>query len=313
MRLSIFRICQIPLCQSLILHGGLLSLFLFGFNYQNPVSEPQAEPDVVQAMVLDETKLQAEVDRLRNQEDRQRLAEANRQKQLENRRQEEERRLLEAKKQRNLEKKRARAEEKNRQALKAKEMKQLAELQNQRDTEIKRLVEIKKQREENEKKRLKEEARSKQAEEKRIAEEKRLAELEEKRKAALERRKQEESLRKQKQAELALKKQREAKQNADDLLKLKKAIADARVLIRQRVKQNWIQPTLPTSGLSCKIRVKLIPGGEVIDARVIQSSGASVFDRSAKTAVLKASPLPVPTDPSLFSRFRTFEFIFKPQ
>ena len=74
-----------PLFQSLILHGGLLSLFLFGFNQQNAIVEPQAEPEIVQAMVLDETKLQAEVERLRNEEDRQRRAEANRQKQLENR------------------------------------------------------------------------------------------------------------------------------------------------------------------------------------------------------------------------------------
>ncbi len=302
-----------PLLQSLILHGGLLSLFLFGFNNQNTIIEPQAELEVVQAMVLDETKLQAEVERLRNEEHRQRLAEANRQKQLENRRQVEERRLLEAKNQRKLEEKQAQAEEIKRQALKSEQMKKLAELRNQQDTEAKRLVEIKKQQEETEKKRLQEEERGKQAEEKRIIEEKRLAELEEKRKSELEKRKQEEALRKQKAAELVLKKQREAKQNAANLSKLKKAIADARILIQQKVKQNWIHPSLPESGLSCKIQVKLIPGGEVIDARVIQSSGASAFDRSAETAVLKASPLPVPTDPSLFSRFRTFEFIFKPQ
>ena len=302
-----------PLLKSLILHGGLLSLFLLGSNYKNSIVEPHAEPEIVQATVLDETKLQAEVDRLRNEENRQRFAEANRQKQLENRRRKEEKRLLEAKRQRNIENRKAHAEEKKRQALKAEEMKKLAELRIQRVAESKRLIEIKKQQEENKKKRLEEEKRGRQAEEKRIIEEIRLAELEEKRKSELEKRKQEEALRKQKAAELALKKQREAKQNAADLSKLKKAIADARILIQQKVKQNWIHPSLPESGLSCKIQVKLIPGGEVIDARVIQSSGARAFDRSAETAVLKASPLPVPTDPSLFSRFRTFEFIFKPQ
>lgn len=307
------RTYRISLLQSLILHGGLLALFLFGFNQQNAIVKPQVEPEIVQATVMDETKIQAEVERLRKEEDRQRLAEAKRQKRLENRRHEAERRLLEAKQQRQLEQKKALAEEKKRQALQIAQMKKLAELKNEQATEAKRLLEIKQQQEENEKKRLEEEAKAKEAEEKRLVEEKRLEDLAQKRKAELERQKKEETLRQQKLAQMALQKQRKVKQNAEDLRKLNKAIANARILIQQKVKQNWIQPSLPASGLSCKIQVKVIPGGEVIDARVTRSSGTSAFDRSAETAVLKASPLPVPTEPALFSRFRTFEFIFKPQ
>ena len=66
-------------------------------------------------------------------------------------------------------------------------------------------------------------------------------------------------------------------------------------------------------GLSCTVAVKLIPGGEVIDARVVKTSGNAAFDRSVETAVLKASPLPMPSEPGLQQRFRNINFEFKPE
>jgi len=66
-------------------------------------------------------------------------------------------------------------------------------------------------------------------------------------------------------------------------------------------------------GLKCKIRVRLMSDGSVIDAEVIASSGDEIFDRSAENAVNKASPLPVPQDKELFARnFRTFTLTFDP-
>jgi colicin import membrane protein len=67
-------------------------------------------------------------------------------------------------------------------------------------------------------------------------------------------------------------------------------------------------------GMTCKIRVRLMSDGTVIDAVVPSSSGDDFFDRSAENAVTKASPLPVPTDKELFAReFRSFEFVFNPK
>ncbi len=66
------------------------------------------------------------------------------------------------------------------------------------------------------------------------------------------------------------------------------------------------------AGLSCLIRVKLIPGGEVVDAKVVRSSGDPLFDRSVETAVLKASPLPMPADVAMFKYFREINFNFNP-
>jgi len=82
--------------------------------------------------------------------------------------------------------------------------------------------------------------------------------------------------------------------------------------IQQKVVRNWIRPPGSPEGLVCVVKVRLIPGGEVVGATVIQGSGDPVFDRSVESAVLKASPLPLPEDPALFSYFREINFKFNP-
>jgi colicin import membrane protein len=82
--------------------------------------------------------------------------------------------------------------------------------------------------------------------------------------------------------------------------------------IQDKVNRAWIRPQGSREGLVCVVRVSLIPGGEVAGATVIQSSGDPIFDRSVETAVLKASPLPLPPDPALFTHFREINFKFNP-
>jgi len=83
-------------------------------------------------------------------------------------------------------------------------------------------------------------------------------------------------------------------------------------LITQKVERNWIQPPGEIAGLNCVVRVRIMPGGDVIDAQVIQSSGNAVFDRSVERATRKAAPLPLPDEPRLASDFRILEFVFRP-
>ena len=81
--------------------------------------------------------------------------------------------------------------------------------------------------------------------------------------------------------------------------------------IMRQVADNFVAPDI-NSGLKCTLLVRMIPGGEVVDARVVKSSGNSTFDRQAELAVRKASPLPVPEDPRLFEQMRTINFEFDP-
>jgi colicin import membrane protein len=95
-------------------------------------------------------------------------------------------------------------------------------------------------------------------------------------------------------------------------IRAQEAVASYTDLIRQKVERNWIQPPGDITGLDCVVRVRLIPGGDVIDAQVIKSSGNALFDRSVERATRKAAPLPLPNDPKMFNFFRTLEFYFRP-
>ncbi|MCW5581514.1 MAG: cell envelope integrity protein TolA [Luteimonas sp.] len=59
------------------------------------------------------------------------------------------------------------------------------------------------------------------------------------------------------------------------------------------IERQWIRPDTVRPGMICSIRIRMLPGGEVMSAEV-QSS--CPYDdnakRSVESAVLKASPLP---------------------
>ena len=81
--------------------------------------------------------------------------------------------------------------------------------------------------------------------------------------------------------------------------------------IQAKVASKWLQPMNWSAGVSCDVRVKLVPGGQVIDARVVGSCSSAALNRSVEAAVVKASPLPVPDKLRLFNEnFRTFVFGF---
>ena len=148
---------------------------------------------------------------------------------------------------------------------------------------------------------------------KEVAERNRVA-AEEKKRLAEERKKLEEE-REQAEAE-ALRKALEsedaelvsaAEQRADD-----SEIASYIEAVRTKVASVFIYPDLE-DGLNCTLYVRMIPGGDVVEARVTQSSGNASFDRQAENAVRKAAPLPVPSNPRLFKRMREIKFVFDPE
>jgi len=91
------------------------------------------------------------------------------------------------------------------------------------------------------------------------------------------------------------------------------AMADLEGLIRERVTRNWVRPAGAPDGLDCLVRVRLAPGGEVLDVSIVKSSGNALFDRSVENAVYKSAPLPVPDDPKLFQYIREINIKFDPK
>ena len=63
----------------------------------------------------------------------------------------------------------------------------------------------------------------------------------------------------------------------------------------------------------CKLLIRLAQGGKVEQVSLLKSSGDPVLDRSAMSAVYKASPLPVPAEAENFDKFRVLRLTVRPE
>jgi colicin import membrane protein len=260
------------------MHLVILLLMIFGLDWWEKPEAKRFKADVVQATVIDASKVDAEVKKLK-------LADENKKKK------EKVAKLKEKKRLDDLKKKRQQEEKK------------LADIQKKRKAE-----EAKKLKLEKERKRKEAEAKKREAEEKKrkAAEAKRKAAEEKERKAAAEKKRKAEEAKKRKQKELEaqMRAEMEAERDATEIeLYMAK--------IQQAVELEWIRPMGVGDGLKCTLRIRIAAGGSVIAAQVVQSSGSDAFDRSAAAAVGKADPLPVPSG-RLFEKFRDINFVFAP-
>lgn len=86
-----------------------------------------------------------------------------------------------------------------------------------------------------------------------------------------------------------------------------------KALIIQAISENWIVPPQANKKLYCELMIRVAPGGMVLDVKVTKTSGDPSLDASARAAVLKSSPLPVPKDSDAFESFRQFVLKVKPE
>lgn len=81
--------------------------------------------------------------------------------------------------------------------------------------------------------------------------------------------------------------------------------------IQQRISRNWVRPPTARAGLECVVNIRQLPGGEVVSVSIGTCNADSVVRRSIEAAVHRASPLPTPSDPSVFDR--DIRLIFRPE
>jgi colicin import membrane protein len=61
-----------------------------------------------------------------------------------------------------------------------------------------------------------------------------------------------------------------------------------------------------------QVRIRVLPGGEVLDIAITRSSGNPTYDAAIERGIRSASPLPVPpADSELFPQFRDLTLNFK--
>jgi colicin import membrane protein len=199
---------------------------------------------------------------------------------------------------REIEDQKQREQEETERKLKEAEQK-LADAERQRRQEELRLADTKKQQEQERLKREQEQQRLAQIK-------KETEDLERKRKQEEEKKRAEEAERKRQEQLAAEQKVKAAEQAKQDQQLLRNIYAS----IYNRVKNNFNISGLPPD-LKCVISVRVIPGGEIINASINRSSGNDIFDSRALVAVQKASPLPVPADAATLDRLKLRQFLFE--
>lgn len=297
---------------SLAVHAVLVALLFVSLDWtptRKPMAgRPQAEP-VKAAMVseaeierqLQEIRAGEEKKRLEEEKAKQRLADLQRQaKEAERKREAEQKRVVELER-----KKKAEQEQAKQLALKRKK-------EEERLAKLKKEEQAKKDREAEEKRQA-ELARKKKAE----AQKRRQAELARKKKLEAERERKAKAERERKLAEQERKRREAALQAQLEAERVARLVDAARgqyvPIIRQKVSRNWNQPPNTRSGIAARVQVRLSAGGEVINARIVKSSGDPIFDRSVENAVYKASPLPIPQERGINEQFRSLTLTFKPE
>jgi colicin import membrane protein len=72
--------------------------------------------------------------------------------------------------------------------------------------------------------------------------------------------------------------------------------------IQDKVRGNWILPQELQGNPEAIFLVTQLPTGDVLHIKVVKSSGNPAYDTAVERAILKSSPLPLPSDRSLFDR-----------
>ncbi len=327
---------------AVIVHLVLLAMLIVNLDWTPKTQQEAGASKVVDAVVVDESQIQNEVNRLQRA-DEERAARLRREEQkaeeARHAREAEEKRLADVQR-RQAEEERARqrvadaakqAADALRQAQEdAAEARQEAQEERARIAEERHAEEVKRKVAEEQRQKTEADAKRKAAAE----EQRQQAEADAKRKAAAEeqrqkaeaeaKRKAAEEARNKEDAENDLKEQldREAQGRAEAAAKGEQARQDQGVIerykgmIQSKVERSWLRPMGSEHNIVCDVSVSVLSNGAVASVVVKHCTGGdAAYVRSVELAVNRASPLPLPSDPRLADQFvrEAIHFNFKPR
>jgi len=111
-------------------------------------------------------------------------------------------------------------------------------------------------------------------------------------------------------------KKHEAELALSNALASEKAAANVLDAMTTRITRAWQRPVAFKGGLDVYLRMSLASDGELVDVRIVKTSGDVLFDRSAVTAVKRAAPFDEVTqfDEATFEeKFRSLTVKFRPE
>jgi len=280
---------------ALILHVLVITGLFFSFtNKPLQTRTPGVKKqNVIQAVAVNESQIQSEINKLRRAQDRKKQREAARIKHQKD------------------QVKKARAdrirEQRKLQALKQKQLKATEKLKKQKlviaqqkKAALEKISNLKKKQQQEKQRIEKLKKTAGELKKKKLAEQKKLKELE--------------KIKQKKAAEAQRLKELKDRMAAEERAELNKELKGHRMRyidqIAAVVKRNWRTLGKAGNDFSCQVYVNQIPGGEIISYRVTRCTGDKAFRHSVVTALGKTSHLPPPSDPRVFDR--DIRFTFKP-
>ena len=83
-------------------------------------------------------------------------------------------------------------------------------------------------------------------------------------------------------------------------------------MIRSKVRRNIVMPPDVPESAVAEFKVTMLPGGMVLDAVLLKSSGNVAYDNAAERAIYKSQPLPLPAEAELQKVFRELRLTIRP-
>ena len=106
---------------------------------------------------------------------------------------------------------------------------------------------------------------------------------------------------------------REAEQAREVAAKARASEVDAyRARIQAKIRGRANVPDTVTGNPEVQVRIRVLPGGEVLDIQILRHSPNATYDAAIERAIRSAQPLPVPPpDSELFPQFRDLILNFR--
>ena len=289
-----------PWSYSMTGHAAVLVFLLIGFAGRTQPEVPVFGTIAIDGVVLDDEKVQQEIERL---DELERAAVIEREQEVERlRRQIEEQQARSQRQEQELSSLSSQADEARRalEQQQSQASRQLSDMQQRQQQERERLQRI-------ERERAAEEERARAAaEERRKAEEARSKAEEDARKLAEQaeqaQRQLEETERRKRQAELDEQIRREMEAEGRRRAVESGALDEYKARIREKIESNWSRPPTARDDLKWVVLLTMLPGNEVVAIDFEEFNGTETDRRSIVAAIERSTPLPAPPEPELFEK-----------
>ncbi len=83
--------------------------------------------------------------------------------------------------------------------------------------------------------------------------------------------------------------------------------------ISAKIRSNIVEPPNVPKKARAEFLVTLLPGGVVLNAKLVKFSGDAEYDNAVERAILKSQPFPLPPDMAMFKNFRELKLGFEPE